>query len=104
MSHMLLGGKLPRLAGFDRGPVTLAGGRATPHQAQIYRSAGRLTTFAPSFRMVTDFAETGWQSCLAGGPSDRRFSRWYYSGMDGWLHGRYNRLPGQGKDSSPSGS
>ncbi|MCP3803820.1 penicillin acylase family protein [Allokutzneria sp. A3M-2-11 16] len=92
LSHMLFGGKLPRLAGFDRGPVTLVGGRATPHQGQIYRSAGRLTTFAPSYRMVTDFAVPGWESCLAGGPSDRRFSRWYYSEMNDWIHGRYKRI------------
>ncbi|WP_086819977.1 penicillin acylase family protein [Allokutzneria sp. NRRL B-24872] len=92
MSHMLFGGKLPRFAGFDRGPVTLVGGRATPHQTQIYRSAGRLTTFAPSLRVVADFAAPGWESCLAGGPSDRRFSRWYYSDMHDWINGRYKRL------------
>lgn len=90
--HLMLGGKLPRALGFDRGPLTLAGGRATPHQGQIYRSGGRLTTFAPSYRMVTDFAANGFESCLAGGVSDRRFSRWYYSDMKNWRVGRHKRL------------
>ncbi len=44
MSHILFGGKMPRFLGFDRGPITLAGGRATVNQGQIYRSAGRVTT------------------------------------------------------------
>ncbi len=92
LEHLILGGKLPRVFGFDRGPLTLVGGRATPHQGQIYRSAGRLTTFAPSYRMVVDFSESGWESCLAGGVSDRRFSRWYYSEMKNWRAGRYKRI------------
>lgn len=92
LKHLLLGEKLPRAIGFDRGPVTLIGGRATPHQGQIYRAAGRTTTFAPSFRMITDLGERGWQSCLAGGPTDRRFSRWYASEIEAWLQGRYKTV------------
>lgn len=88
MRHMLLGGKLPRAFGFDRGPYTLIGGRATPHQGQIYRSGGRATSFAPSIRFATDLGEGGWWSCLAGGPSDRRFSKWYASEVEDWLAGR----------------
>jgi penicillin amidase len=90
--HLLFGEKLPLALGFDRGPIELAGGRATPRQGQIYRSAGRLTTFAPAFRFIADFAVRGWESCLAGGPSDRRFSRWYASEMEAWLEGRYKRI------------
>jgi penicillin amidase len=90
--HILLGEKLPLIFGFDRGPIELCGGRATPRQGQIYRAGGRLTTFAPSFRFIADFAERGWESCLAGGPSDRRFSPHYASEMDSWLNGRYKRL------------
>jgi penicillin amidase len=26
-------------------------------------------------------------SALCGGPSDRRFSKWYKNGVDGWLSG-----------------
>ncbi len=89
--HLLFGERLPRALGFDRGPFPLIGGRATPHQGQIYRAGGRVTSFAPSFRLITDFSEPGWESCLAGGPSDRRFSRWYDSEMRSWLAGDYKR-------------
>jgi penicillin amidase len=89
MGHLLFGGKLPRLLGFDRGPITAIGGRATVHQGQIYRNGNRVTTFVPSFRMVCDFATEGCYTNLAGGPSDRRFSKWYCSDLKSWLAGRY---------------
>ena len=92
MNHMLFGDKLPRWLGFDRGPLELPGGRATPHQGQVYRSAGRTTSFAPSMRLVVDFAEEGAWTRLCGGPSDRRFSRWYCSELQGWLDGTLKRV------------
>jgi penicillin amidase len=92
MKHLLLGGKLPRWLGFDRGPVTAIGGRATIHQGQIYRSAGRVTTFVPSFRLVTDMAGDECFTTLQGGPSDRRFSRWYCSDLENWRSGKYKVL------------
>jgi penicillin amidase len=87
MAHILFGGRLPRFLGFDRGPVTLIGGRATIHQGQIYRTGGRTTSFCPGFRIVTDFAQEGVFTSLAGGPSDRRFSRWYASNLEDWKSG-----------------
>lgn len=92
MRHLLFGGRLPAWLGFDHGPIELPGGRATIHQGQVYRSGGRATTFAPSYRLVTDFAETAVHTCLAGGPSDRRFSPWYTSGVADWLAGRFKTL------------
>ncbi|MFN8641770.1 MAG: penicillin acylase family protein [Candidatus Binatia bacterium] len=92
LRHLLFGGRLPAWLGFDRGPVELRGGRATIHQGQVYRSGGRVTTFAPSYRLVTDFAAAAIHTCLAGGPSDRRGSRWYTSGVADWLAGRYKTL------------
>jgi penicillin amidase len=92
LSHILFGGKMPRFLGFDRGPITLQGNRATVHQGQIYRSAGRVTTFAPSLRMVTDLGTDEMHTVLAGGVSDRRFSRWYTSDLRRWLRGEYKRL------------
>lgn len=92
LSHVLFGGKLPRFLGFDRGPVTVKGGRATPHQGQIYRSGGRATSFVPSFRFVTDLGVDDIRSCLLGGPSDRRFSRWYASEITAWVEGAYKRV------------
>ena len=72
LSHILFGGKLPRWLGFDRGPIRLPGGRATPHQGQLYRAADRATSFAPSIRFLTDFAEAAAHTRLVGGVSDRR--------------------------------
>ncbi|MCP5106401.1 MAG: penicillin acylase family protein, partial [bacterium] len=92
MAHILFGGKLPGFLGFDRGPVVGIGGRATIHQGQIYRSGGRVTTFMPGYRFVADLAEEVYYSNLAGGPSDRRFSKWYFSDFKNWLSGRYKKI------------
>lgn len=91
MSHMFFGGRLPKWLGFDRGPYTLKGGRATIHQGQIYSNAGRVTSFMPSFRLISDLANEGVISNVAGGPSDRRFSKWYRSDVKNWLSGKYKR-------------
>ncbi len=92
LANIFFGGKLPGFLGFDRGPFPLQGGRATPHQGQIYRSAGRVTSFAPSLRLIADMGADHVLASLAGGPADRRFSRWYASGIEGWRAGRYDRL------------
>jgi len=92
MSHILFGGKMPRFLGFDRGPITLPGGRATVNQGQIYRSAGRVTCFAPSIRLITDLGADEVHTALAGGATDRRFSRWYVSDLKRWLRGEYKSL------------
>jgi penicillin amidase len=92
MHHLLLGGRLPAWCGLDHGPVTFAGGRATIQQGQIYRASGRTTSFVPSFRLVTDLGEPAVHTGLAGGPSDRRFSPWYTSGVEDWLAGRLKTL------------
>ncbi len=92
MTNILLGGRLPGAAGFDIGPIEIPGGRATPHQGQIYESAGRTTSFVPSFRMMVDVGVPGMFTALAGGPSDRRFSRWYTSDLEQWRTGRYKEL------------
>ncbi len=96
MSHLLLGDKLPLFAGFDRGPITVIGNRATIHQGQIYRAGNRTTSFCPSYRMVADMSTNEVRSNLAGGPSDRRFSRWYCSGLKGWIKGDYKSVSAEG--------
>jgi penicillin amidase len=92
MSHILFGGKLPSFLGFDRGPIVGIGSRATVHQGQIYRSGGRQTTFMPSYRFVTLLGEDAYFSNLAGGPSDRRFSKWYCSDLENWLNYKYKKI------------
>ncbi len=88
LTNIFFGGKLPRFLGFDRGPIPIRGGRATPHQGQIYRSGERLTSFTPSVRLVADMRESVLHTSMCGGPSDRRFSKWYISGVDGWVAGK----------------
>ncbi len=92
MSHLLFGNKLPKFLGFDRGPFVGIGNRATIHQGQIYRSGDRDTTFMPSFRTVTDMEKEQYFCVLAGGPSDRRFSKWYCSDLDNWIAGNYKMI------------
>ncbi|MEN8154973.1 MAG: penicillin acylase family protein [Acidobacteriota bacterium] len=91
MAHLIFGNKLPLFLGFDRGPIVIAGGRSTIQQGQIYRSAGRDTTFMPSHRTVSDLSNDDFYSNFAGGPSDRRFSRWYCSDLKNWLEHKYKK-------------
>ena len=90
--HLLFGGTPLARLGFDRGPFPLPGGRGTVQQGQIYRSEGRETSFLPTLRFVTDFAEDRTHTALAGGPSDRVRSRWYASGFEDWRAGRLKTL------------
>ncbi len=99
MLHLIFGKKLPLLFGFDRGPIRIAGGRATIQQGQIYRSAGRVTTFMPSYRTVSDLGNEDFFSNLAGGPSDRRFSKWYISDLKNWLEHKFKKLSPECSDS-----
>lgn len=92
LNHLLFNGKPPRFLGFDRGPVTLAGSPAAPNQGQIHESGGRLTTFAPSLRLIADLATDEMHTNMIGGPSDRRFSQWCCSDLSNWLGGRYKTL------------
>ena len=85
MRHLLLGGKLPACFGFDRGPFEVVGGRATVVQGQVLNLAGRESSFCPSWRFVADLATNTAETALAGGPSDRRFSRWYATDVARWL-------------------
>lgn len=96
--NILFDGKLPGFTGFDKGPHSLPGGRATIHQGQIYRAADRDTTFFPSYRMVTDFAKDEIYTNLAGGPSDRRFSKWYVSDLQNWMDGTYKTITPEPKE------
>jgi penicillin amidase len=92
MKNILFDGKLPKFLGFDRGPITLIGSLATPHQGQVFESAGRQTTFAPGFRMVIDLGTDEMNTNMAGGPSDRRFSKWYCSDLENWISGKYKTI------------
>ena len=85
MRHLLFGGKLPPFLGFDRGPIPVVGSRATVVQGQVLTLAGRESSCCPSWRFVTDLSTDVSETALAGGPSDRRFSRWYATDVARWL-------------------
>jgi len=92
LNHIILGNKLPKMFGFDKGPYPLRGGRSTVHQGQIYKSDGRSTSFAPSFRLITDMTENSIYTNYAGGVSDRRFSKLYNNDFENWMNGIYKRF------------
>jgi len=92
LTNMLLGGKLPKFLGFDKGPFPMPGGRATIHQGQVYKSNGRKTTFAPSYRLITDMSEESVFTNISGGASDRRFSKYYANDFKNWQSGKYKKI------------
>jgi len=92
MANLFFGGKLPRILGFDYGPIELPGNRATIVQGQIFKSAGRLTSFAPSFRVIADLGQSEIHTALPGGPSDRRYSPYYTSDITLWKSFTYKVL------------
>lgn len=94
MKHLLFGGMLPRFFGFDYGPVEISGGKGTVCQGIVFRYAGRDSSLCPSYRMISDMGTDEVHTNLPGGPSDRRFSRWYRSEIKNWLEGTYKILKG----------
>ena len=92
MKNVFFDGRLPRWLGFDHGPIELPGNRATVVQGGIFTSHGRQTTFTPSWRFITDLGQDHALTALAGGPSGRRFSRWYTTDISRWLEGDYKTL------------
>jgi penicillin amidase len=92
LTNMLLGGKLPKFLGFDKGAFPMPGGRATIHQGQVYKSNGRKTTFAPSFRLISDMSEEIVYTNISGGASDRRFSKYYANDFKNWQSGKYKKI------------
>jgi penicillin amidase len=98
MRNLFFGGKLPgfisRMFGVDYGPFALPGGRATLVQGQIFESHGRPTSFAPSYRSVSDMGTDEVHTALAGGPSGRIGSRLYVSDVARWLAFQFKTLRG----------
>jgi penicillin G amidase len=92
MTNVFFAGKLPRFLGFDYGPIELPGGRGTVVQGGVFKAHGRLTTFFPSARFITDLGRDEAETVLAGGPSARRLSGYYRTDIERWLTGRYKTL------------
>jgi penicillin amidase len=94
VSYLPFQGKLSmpfQLLGWNRS-ISLPGGRATIAQGQIYRSANRVTTFAPGYRFIADMSTDGACSNMPGGPSESPFSKWYASDLQNWMESRYKKL------------
>jgi len=92
MTNIFFNGKLPRMLGFDYGPISMPGNRATVVQGGLFTAHGRATTFAPSWRFIADMGADTVETVLAGGPSGSRFSRWYTTDVERWLLGEYKTL------------
>ncbi len=92
MVNIFFDGKLPRFLGFDHGPIALPGCRATVVQGGLFTAHGRTTTFAPSWRFITDMGTDTVHTALAGGPSGRRFSKWYKTDIERWIAGSYKTI------------
>lgn len=91
-TNILFQGKLPEYLRIDSTELPMIGSRATPHQGQLYESAGRKTSFAASVRIAADMSETCLHSRTAGGVSDNPLSPWYMSEVQGWLSGSFKKL------------
>ncbi len=92
MLNIFFMGSLPGFLGFDRKGIILQGSRATIPQGQMFRTGGLNSSFAPSWRMVMDFAAEGIETNLPGGPSGSRFSKWYTTDLRNWIEGNYKKL------------
>ncbi len=92
MDNIFFDGKLPRILGFDHGPISLPGNRATVVQGGLFTAHGRTTSFAPSWRFITDMGADTVETVLAGGPSGSRFSKWYTTDVQRWLKGEYKTI------------
>ncbi len=90
--NLLFGDKIPSFFGLDYGPVELPGNRATVTQGQIFKAAGRVTTFSPSCRMIADMSGGELLTNTTGGNCDRPFTKWYKNNMYDWLNGVYKKL------------
>ncbi|MFO7963057.1 MAG: penicillin acylase family protein [Desulfobacterales bacterium] len=87
---LFFGGRLPKSLGFDYGSHEHIGSRATIPQAQIFKAMDQPATSALSYRMTTDLGENILYTNLAGRPSELRFSKYYASGLQEWINGRYH--------------
>jgi penicillin amidase len=92
MNHILFGGVFPRFLGFDGGPASFPGSRATIWQGQSFSVSGRASSFCPSYRFLSDMGTELVHTALPGGSTDRRWSRFYKNGLAGFLKGKYKLL------------
>lgn len=92
MVNIFFQGKLPKSLGFDYGDLALPGGRASISQGQVFEIGNRLCSYLPSLRFIVDLSNNYLESHILGGPSDRRFSKWYKSEISLWKDKIYKKI------------
>ncbi len=88
--NIFFAGQLPKIFGFDYGPYEHIGSRATVAQSQMFKAMGHPATFVAVYRMIADLDRDELHTNNAGGPSDRRFSKYYTMGIDDWINAKYH--------------
>lgn len=96
LGHFLFGTNLPKWLPWNKGDYPLPGSRATICQGNLFKDRGRNSSFAPSFRMVTDMAHDGIYSLLPGGPSDRFYKKSYFNDFHNWINFNYKTVVPEG--------
>lgn len=92
LKNLFFAGRLPAFLGFDVKKVSLCGNRATIPQFQQFRLMSNPVVIGPSYRMIVEMDRDGMWTNLPGGPSEDRFSKWYTSDLQNWIHGKYKNL------------
>lgn len=92
MNYLLFDGKLPKIFGFDAGPIHLNGNRATIDTFQIYNEGKRRVVTSASYRFITDMAHHSIYSALAGGVSEKKRSPFYTSDVELWQKGECKHI------------
>ena len=88
--NIFFAGRLPKIFGFDYGPMECIGNRATIPQAQQFSFMGHPSIFGPTYRVIADLATDELHTNNPGGASDRRFSKYYSRGLQQWADGVYD--------------
>jgi penicillin amidase len=90
MKNLVYGDMMPD---FNYGPIEIIGCRGTVSQGAIFNApGGRIGTFSPAIRFISDMSTNKYYSCLAGGPSEKPTSPLYASGVDDWLAGNFKLI------------
>ncbi len=91
-AHILFRGSLLAHLGFDYGPAALPGGSGCINVGLLSGSPFGRTAVGPAYRQIADMSSNDLYTNMPGGPSDRRFSRWYSSEFKNWFRGEYKCL------------
>lgn len=92
MTNLFFNGRLPKFLGFDLGPLEMPGNRATVAASVIFQDKKRGVAVGATYRCVTDLSTPEAFTILAGGPSEKRFSKFYSNDVAKWLGFEYKHI------------